>query len=59
MVKEVRTDEVPADTLLAADELHLEFSLWGLLQGDYTIQRIHGEQVDLRPGIDRNGHTPT
>lgn len=55
MVKEVRTDEVPADTLLAADELHLEFSLWGLIQGDYTIQRIHGEQVDLRPGIDRNG----
>lgn len=55
LVNEVRTDDIPADTLLAADELYLEFSIWGLIRGDYTIQRIHGKEVDLRPGIDRNG----
>ncbi len=52
---EVRSDGDPADTLLFARELILEFSLWGLLKKDHTIERIHGEQVLLRPGLDRNG----
>lgn len=54
-IREVRSDELPPDSLLAARELHLEFSLWDLFRGEQTVQRIHGEQVHLYPGIDRNG----
>ena len=55
LAMEVRSDEVTPDTLLYAKELYLEFSPWGLFRGNYTIERIHAEQVDLRPGLDRNG----
>jgi len=54
-VDEVRTDGQPADTLLAAQELYLEFNLWDLFAGDYTVQRIHGQGVRLYPGLDANG----
>ncbi|MBK9176384.1 MAG: hypothetical protein IPM46_08590 [Flavobacteriales bacterium] len=53
--EEVRTDGQPPDTLLAARELFLEFNLWDLFDGDYTVQRIHGIDVRLYPGLDRNG----
>ena len=55
LIMEVRSDEVPSDTLLFAKELFLEFSLWGLFQGDYTLKRIHGDRVKLYPGIDTKG----
>jgi hypothetical protein len=54
-VDEVRTDGLPADTLLAAQDLYLEFNLWDLFAGDYTVQRIHGKAVRLYPGLDGNG----
>jgi len=54
-VDEVRTDGLAPDTLLAADDLFLEFNLWSLFTGDYTIQRIHGSEVRLYPGFDGNG----
>jgi hypothetical protein len=55
LAMELRSDGQEADTLLYARELYLEFSIWGLLRGDYTIERIHGDKVDLRPGLDANG----
>ena len=55
VIMEVRTDDQPADTLLAAREIFLEFSLWQLFRGDQTIERIHGVEVMLRPGLDQNG----
>jgi len=55
LIMEVRSDEVPSDTLLFAKELFLEFSLWGLFRGDYTLERIHGDRVKLYPGIDTKG----
>jgi hypothetical protein len=55
LIMEVRSDEVPSDTLLFAKELFLEFSLWGLFQGNYTLERIHGDRVKLYPGIDPKG----
>lgn len=55
LVHEVRTDSLPADTLLAAKDLYLEFSLLALLSGDYTVSELHGTEVRLRPGLDRNG----
>jgi hypothetical protein len=54
-VDEVRTDGQPADTLLAAQDLYLELNLWDLFVGDYTVQRIHGQDVRLYPGLDANG----
>ncbi len=54
-VDEVRTDSLPPDTLLAASELFLEFNLWDLFSGDYRVQRIHGKDVLLSPGLDGNG----
>ncbi len=54
-IMEVRTDDQPVDTLLLAREVYLEFSIWRLFRGDQTIERIHGVEVDLRPGLDRNG----
>lgn len=55
LIMEVRSDEAPSDTLLFAKELFLEFSLWGLFLGDYTLERIHGDRVKLYPGIDTKG----
>ena len=54
-VDEVRTDGQPADTLLAAQDLYLEFNLWDLFTGDYTVAQIHGQGVRLYPGLDANG----
>lgn len=55
LMEEVRTDGLTPDTLLMARELYLEFNLWSLFGGDYTVQRIHGSEVNLYPGLDRNG----
>jgi len=55
LAKEVRSDDAAPDTLLYAKELFLEFSLWDLFQGTYTVQEIHGVQVKLYPGLDGNG----
>ncbi|MDX9752013.1 MAG: hypothetical protein RBT71_13115, partial [Flavobacteriales bacterium] len=54
-IMETRTDGEPADTLLMAREVFLEFSIWQLFSGDRTIERIHGVDVDLRPALDRHG----
>ncbi|MBK6370786.1 MAG: hypothetical protein IPI72_07580 [Flavobacteriales bacterium] len=56
LAKEVRTDGVEPDTLLYAKELFLEFSLWDLFQGSYTVQQVHGVQVSLYPALDGNGN---
>lgn len=55
LIHEVRSDGVQPDTLLYAKELYLEFSLWGLFRGNYTLQRIHGDQARLYPGMDSKG----
>jgi len=55
LAMEVRSDERPADTLLFAEELFLEFSLWGLFNGERTVERIHGNAVRLYPGLDTKG----
>jgi hypothetical protein len=34
----------------------LEFSLWDLFQGSYTVQQVHGVQVSLYPALDGNGN---
>ncbi|HRH36909.1 MAG TPA: AsmA-like C-terminal region-containing protein, partial [Flavobacteriales bacterium] len=54
-VDEVRTDGVAPDTLLAANEIFLEFNLWDLFDGDYRVQSVHGDGVQLNPGFDANG----
>lgn len=54
-VAELRTDSARADTLLYARDLYLEFGLISLLRGDFTISRVHGEDVRLNPGLDRHG----
>ena len=56
LAKEVRSDGRPPDTLLHAKELHLEFSLWDLFSGRYTLQEIHAVQATLYPGLDTNGN---
>ena len=48
-IDEVRTDGAQPDTLLAARELFLEFDLWDLFNGSYTVQRIHGSDVGSTP----------
>ncbi len=55
LAMELRTDEVPPDTLLHAAELFLEFSLWDLFRGNYTVEQVHASQVKLYPGLDGNG----
>lgn len=66
LVHAVRTDsvpspgrfgegDVPADTLLYADDLYLEFGLFDLLGGDHTVKQVHGQGVRLYPGIDAHG----
>jgi uncharacterized protein involved in outer membrane biogenesis len=54
-MQEVRTDGRPADTLLYARDLYLEFSLPSLLRGEQTVRQLHGTGVVLRPGFDANG----
>lgn len=55
LAMEVRSDSVPADTLLFAKELFLEFSLWDLFGGNYTVDEIHASQARLYPAMDKNG----
>jgi hypothetical protein len=55
LAMEVRSDDMKPDTLLYAKELFLEFSLWDLFSGDYTVQEIHATQARLYPGLDTNG----
>lgn len=55
LAMEVRSDEAVPDTLLYAKELFLEFSLWDLFSGDYTVQEIHATEAELHPGLDTNG----
>jgi len=56
LAMEVRTDEATPDTLLYAQELYLEFSLWDLFSGNYTVQEVHAVQARLYPGLDANGN---
>ncbi|MGV3636759.1 MAG: AsmA-like C-terminal region-containing protein [Flavobacteriales bacterium] len=55
LAMEVRSDDAKPDTLLYAKELFLEFSLWDLFSGDYTVQEIHATQARLYPGLDTKG----
>ena len=55
LAMEVRSDQVPPDTLLFAKELFLEFSLWDMFAGNYTVEQIHAGEVRLYPGLDGNG----
>jgi hypothetical protein len=55
LAREVRYDGLAADTLLYAEELFLEFSLWDMFQGTYTVQSIHGRSVRLYPALDAEG----
>lgn len=56
LAREVRTDSVAPDTLLYAEELFLEFSLWDLFQGTYTVEQVHASHARLYPALDGNGH---
>ncbi len=55
LAMEVRSDQLPPDTLLFAKELFLEFSLWDMFAGNYTVEQIHASEVRLYPGLDGNG----
>lgn len=55
LMHEVRTDEGTRDTLLYAKDLYLEFALWSLFTGHYTVSEVHGSDVVLRPGLDTHG----
>ena len=55
MAKEVRSDGAEPDTLFYARELFLEFSLWDLFRGTYTVEEVHGVQVRMYPALDGNG----
>jgi hypothetical protein len=55
LAKEVRSDGAAADTLLFAKELFLEFSLWDIFQGSYTVDKIHASEARLYPALDANG----
>ena len=55
MALEARRDSLPADTLLYAGDLYLEFGLFDLLGGDYTIKQVHGKDVRLYPELDASG----
>ena len=55
LAREVRHDGGGPDTLLHARELFLEFSLWDLFQGRYTLKGIHGSEVRLYASIDQEG----
>ena len=56
LVDQVRTDSLPADTLLYARSLYLEIGLLAMLRGDYTVSRLHGVDVRVATGLDRNGN---
>ena len=43
------------DTLLYAEDLYLEFGLWDLFGGNYTVQEVHGDHVLLYPGREADG----
>lgn len=43
------------DTLLFAGDLYLEFDLWNLFSGDYSVDEVHGEHVIVHPGVDSTG----
>ena len=55
LMHEVRTDGLPADTLVSAGDLYLEFGLLSLLSGDYTIREVHGRDVRVNVGLDTQG----
>ena len=55
-MQEVRTDDKQPDTLLYAKDLYLEFSVFALLTGNYTVRELHGTEVKLYPGLDANGN---
>ncbi|MBL7950324.1 MAG: hypothetical protein JNM62_01275 [Flavobacteriales bacterium] len=55
LAKEVRSDGATPDTLLFAKELFLEFSLWDIFQGSYTVDEIHASHARLYPALDANG----
>ncbi len=55
-MQEVRTDGKQPDTLLYAKNLYLEFSIFALLTGNYTVRDVHGTEVKLYPGFDGNGN---
>lgn len=55
LAKEVRSDGATPDTLLYAKELFLEFSLWDIFQGSYTVDEIHASEARLYPALDANG----
>ena len=55
-IQEVRTDGKQPDTLLYAKDLYLEFSVFALLTGNYTVRELHGSEVKLYPGLDANGN---
>lgn len=55
LATEVRSDDQPPDTLFHAEQLYLEFSLWDLFRGRYTVQEIHASAALARPALDGNG----
>jgi len=55
-MEEVRTDGQQPDTLLYAKDLYLEFSVFALITGNYTVSEVHGTDVKLYPGLDANGN---
>lgn len=55
LMHEVRTDGLPADTLLSARDLYLEFGLFSLFSGDYAIREVHGREVYVNAGLDTRG----
>ena len=52
---EVRSDGIAPDTLLYAEELFLEFSLWDLFRGQQTVQRVHARKALVQPALDTKG----
>ena len=55
-IQEVRSDSIAPDTLLYAQHLDLEISLFAMLRGDYTVRQLHGEHVRLNCGLDERGN---
>jgi hypothetical protein len=43
------------DTLLQADKLYLEFSIWDMIAGNYDVTRIEIEHADARVFVDKTG----
>lgn len=55
-IQELRTDSAAPDTLLFAEHLDLEISLFAMLRGDYTVRQLHGDHVRLNCGFDGRGN---